>query len=322
MRVLITGGTGFLGLHLCRRMVADGHDVRALVRPTSDCSKLADASVETVTGDVTDRESLERAARDREWVVHAAANLADWGRTGGLQMKVNVDGTRLIAQVCRTLGVKRLLHVSSVAAIGIPNDAMHPANEDFPFNLEDSGLTYHCSKRRAEEAVMAEVARGLDAVIVNPASVKGPHGSQYRGAEILRTVSRARIVPYFTGGICVVHVHDVVEGILAALERGVSGQRYILGGENLTFRALAERAARVIGVQRRFIPFPPTLTRVAWLTLEPWARMRNRRPWITYAVHHCASRPQFYDSSKARATLQYAPRSFDAILDECIGLGA
>ncbi len=302
-------------------MVAEAHEVRVLVRATSASAALAGLPLEKVIGDVTDRESLERAVKGCEWVVHAAANVSDWERDAEQQMRVNVEGTRQLAQVCRGEGVQRLLHVSSVAAIGIPTDARLPADENFPFNLEDSGLTYHLSKRRAEEAVLAQVARGLDAVIVNPASVKGPDGIQYRGAEVLRTVRRARIVPYFTGGICVVHVQDVAEGILAALKRGVRGQRYVLGGENVTFRALAERAANAMRVQRRFVPLPPAVMALARVVLEPWARLRNRRPRFTYAVGYCASRPQFYDSTKARVALRYAPRGLDAILDEGIALG-
>jgi dihydroflavonol-4-reductase len=168
---------------------------------------------------------------------------------------------------------------------------------------------------------MVEVARGLDAVIVNPASIFGPHGTQYRGAEMMRKVRQTQVLPYFTGGLCAVHVQDVVQGTLAVLERGMSGQRYILGGENLTYRALAARTAGVMNLRRRFVPVPPIITGLAAMLLEPWGHLRNRRPRITYAVHYCASRYHFYDSSKARKALGYAPRDFMAILHECLRLG-
>lgn len=322
MRVLVTGGTGFLGSRLCRRLVAQGHRVRVLCRPTSDMRILEELPVERVLGDVTDRESVERAVRDQEVVFHAAADISYWGRDGERQMRVNAEGTRHVAQACRKECVRRLVHVSSVAAIGIPTVPAQPATEDFPFNLEGAGLTYHLSKRRAEEEVTAEVRRGLDAVVVNPASIFGPYGSFYRGAEMMRKVRGSPVVPCFTGGLCAVHVDDVIDGILAALQRGDRGERYILGGENVTFRALVERTARMLGLRRGVVPVPPLVTGLAAAILEPWGRWRGRRPRVTYAIHYCASRYHFYDSSKARKVLGYSPRGFDAILAECLGVGA
>ena len=319
MKVLITGATGFLGAHLCRRMVDDGHTVRVLVRPTSSCAALDGLPVERVLGDVTNFHSMKGAVCNQECVIHAAASL-----TGdeALHQKINVEGTRYVARACRNEGIKRLVHVSSVAAIGIPDDPSRPADENFRFNLNDSGLSYHLSKRRAEEEVMAEVEKGLDAVIVNPASIKGPHGRHYFGAEISRTVRRTRVVPYFTGGICVVHVEDVVNGINAALARGVIGERYILGGENLSFKDIGKKTASALNLRRRFIPLPSLITGVAASVLDPLSRLRGRQPWITYTTHYCACRYQFFDSGKARRNLGYAPRDFEAILEECLRAAA
>jgi dihydroflavonol-4-reductase len=310
MRVLITGGTGFLGSHLCRRMLADGHDVRLLVRSRSHRQD----DVSTVLGDVTAPETLEAAIKDREWVVHAAADLNYWRENPERQMKVNVEGTRNIARACREGGVQRMLHVSSVAAVGIPASSQPPASESFPFNLENSGLVYHLSKRRAEESVLAEVERGLNAVIVNPASVTGPG----RLSGLIRNVRRGPVVPCFSGGNCVVHVADVVDGIRAAIACGKTGQRYILGGENLTFRAMAERAARAMNLSRRFVAIPPFVTGCAAAVFEPWGRWRHRPPKFAHMIHYCANRFLYYDSSKARHELQYCPRDFDGILQDAL----
>ena len=149
MRVLVTGATGFLGSHLCRKLVTDGHWVRILARPTSSLATLEGLRVERIFGDVTDGESVRRAVQGQEWVIHAAANLNYWERDEAVQTRVNVDGTRYVAQACRVEGVKRLVHVSSVAAIGIPTDPARPAGEEFPFNLADSGLGYQIHKRMA-----------------------------------------------------------------------------------------------------------------------------------------------------------------------------
>jgi dihydroflavonol-4-reductase len=318
MKVLITGATGFLGSHLCQRMVLEGYQVRALCRPTSSLSRLAKLPLEKCIGDVTDIKTVEDAVRGSDYVIHAAASMDYWRGDEDRQMKVNAEGTRNVAVAAREAGVTRLLHVSSVAAVGLPVDPQRPANEDFHFNLEDSGLTYHISKRRAEDNVLTEVTRGLDAVIVNPASIQGRN----RTAGLLQSVRRRPVVPCFSGGNCIVDVKDVVEGIVAALQRGEKGRRYILGGENLTFRMLSEKAARAMNLKRRFVTIPPVITSLCATILEPWGRMRNRPPKMTYMIHYCANRFQYFDSGKARRSLGYAPRDVDAILAEYLQDGA
>jgi len=312
MRVLITGATGFLGSRLCPRMIEEGYQVRILCRSTSSPSSLAKLRLEKCLGDVTDMKAVSDAVRGTDYVIHAAANMNYWRQNEGRQMKVNVEGTRNVAVAAREAGVTRLLHVSSVAAVGLPVNPQRPADEDFHFNLEDSGLTYHISKRRAEDNVLAEVTRGLDAVIVNPGSIQG----SMRTAGLLQSVRSKPVVPCFSGGNCIVDVKDVVEGIVAALQRGEKGQRYILGGENLTFRMLSEKAARAMDLKRRFVTIPPVITSLAATILEPWARMTNRPPKMSYMIHYCANRFQYFDSGRARRTLGYIPRDVDTILAE------
>lgn len=314
MTTLITGATGFVGSHLTKRMIAEGHSVRILCRAASSNARLAGLNIEKYVGDVTDYESVRAAISDCEFVIHAAADLSYWSGGEDRQMRVNVDGTRNVARAAREAGVKRLLHVSSVAAIGIPTGPCQPANEQFVFNLENSGLTYHISKRRAEEEVLAEVARGLDAVIVNPASIQG----RERTIALMNSVRRSPFVPCFSGGNCIVDVEDVVHGITAALASGERGQRYILGGENLTFRDLSEKAAKALDLRRRFVSIPPIATKLGAALLEPLARVRNRPPKITYMIHYCANRFQYFDSTKARQRFGYAPRDVNAILKECL----
>jgi dihydroflavonol-4-reductase len=312
MRVLITGATGFLGAHLCQRMVEEGYEVRILCRPTSSFFRLTKLPLEKCIGDVTDIKTVEDAVRGNDYVIHAAANMNYWRGEEEKQMKVNAEGTRNVAVAAREAGVARLLHVSSVAAVGLPVDPQRPADEDFHFNLADSGLSYHISKRQAEDNVLAEVARGLDAVIVNPASIQG----RKRTAGLLQSVRSRPVVPCFSGGNCIVDVKDVVEGIVAALRRGEKGQRYILGGENLTFRMLSEKAAKALNLKRRFVTIPRVVTGLSAAILEPWARIRNKPPKMTYMIHYCANRFQYFDSGKARRNLGFVSRDVDAILAE------
>lgn len=313
MKVLVTGATGFLGSHLCRRFVLEGHEVTAFRRPESNTALLADLTLRHVLGDITEPEAVNEAVKGQDVVIHAAAHLAYWRRVRDVQARINVDGTRHVVQACQQAGVRRLVHVSSVAAIGIPQ-AQRPADETFRFNLDNSGLNYHLSKHRAEQEVQRGCVNGLEAVIVNPGSIFGPHGRSFRGGEMIEKVRRRRVVPYFLGGINVVHVDDVVDGIVRALKLGQSGERYILGGENLTYRRIAEMAAERLRLARQFVPVPPLVTGLAAALTEPVSAWTGKRPRFTYEVHYCSSHYQFYDSSKARKELGFAPRSFEAIV--------
>lgn len=318
MDVLVTGATGFVGSHLCHRLHAQGHRVSVLRRPTSDASPLDGLDLTHVVGDITDPTSVSRAVRGQEIVIHAAGHLDQSPRLAPLQYTVNVEGTRNVVAACRESGVRRLVHLSSVVAVGLPRDRRRPADETLVFNLERSGLRYAISKRHAEDAVLQGVAQGLDAVIVNPSTICGPFRGSFRGREVPAGVRRSPVVPYFLGGRNVVHVRDVVEGTLGALAHGRVGERYILGGENLTWREMAHIAAEVLGCRRVFVPVPPLVTAAA-AALERLGTLAGRRPRITYAVHYAASRFWFYDSRKAAAELGYTARSYREIVEEYFG---
>ncbi len=316
MDILVTGATGFVGVHLCRRLLEDGHRVTVLRRPTSDSSILSGLDLVHVIGDVTDDASVKPAVQGREAVIHAAAHLDQSPHLKNVQYKVNVEGTRNVVAACRESHVRRLVHVSSVAAVGIPSDRHHPADEAFPFNLEGSGLSYHLSKRRAEDVVLEGVSSGLVASIVNPSSICGPHRLGFRGGEVPASVLRSAVVPYFVGGRNMVHVGDVVGGILAVLKRGRPGERYILGGENLTWREMSEIAADALRLKRVFVPVPPLVTGAVALASEAFHSVTGRRSRITNAVHYLASRFLFYDSTKARTELGYHARTYRQIVEE------
>lgn len=317
MDALVTGATGFLGSHLCRRLVKDGLNVTALCRPSSNTDGLTDLPITIKPGDVTDLASVEAAVSGNDFVFHAAAHGVYWGRHKKVQNEINIQGTKNVVTACQKSGVKRLVFVSSITAIGIPDDE-RPAGEDFAFNLEHSSLNYHISKKRAEEIVLDAVENGLDAVIVNPSNIWGPHGKRYRVAEHVEKVRNRRVVPYFTGGICIVHVEDVVDGIMAALHRGKSGERYILGGDNLPLKKIAQLAARSQNLKPRFVPLPTAVTWLAAAVLESVATVSGRRPHITFVTHQLASKFQYYDSSKAQRDLNFRARDFETILAECV----
>lgn len=313
MKILVTGATGFLGSHACRRLVESGHRVAVLARPRSDLRALSGLEVARLIGDVRDAAAVDAAARGQDAVVHAAASRERGAPAADTIMRVNVEGTRQVVTACLRHGA-RLLHVSSTAAIGIPLDRNHPADETFTFNLEGCGLPYHVSKHLAEQEVQRGVARGLDAVIVNPSEIHGPFGTGFRGSAVPGRIERSRFVPCFPGGLCVVHVEDVVDGLVAALARGGRGERYILGGENLTHRELAAIAARALGLRRTLVTLPRWVT---WLaaTASRSATALAGRP-VGRDVHHLTDRFFFYDSAKARRALGFRPRPYVEIARE------
>jgi dihydroflavonol-4-reductase len=318
VKILVTGATGFLGPHLCSRLIEDGHQLTVLRRPSSNAKQLSVLKLDHVIGDVRDLEAVSRAVQQQDAVIHAAASTAYSSVEAELQTHVNVEGTKNIIRACKQNGTK-LVHVSSVAAIGISPDPAKPANEEFVFNLEGSGMTYHITKHRAEEEVMKEVAKGFDAVVVNPALIWGLEHDSYRGSNTLKKPMSNWILPNGPGGQCIVHVADVVKGILQALERGRRGERYILGGDNVSFREMSETTCRQLGILRLHVPIPGMIA-------ECGNRVKNGLHWLLHKqslpVYDKQFCHQFYDSSKARNELGFIARSFQAIVDEWITYGA
>jgi dihydroflavonol-4-reductase len=312
VKVLVTGGSGFLGSHLCQRLTADGHEVTVMRRSSSDVAALENLELNYRVGDVTDGQAVEAALKGHEVVIHAAASIAYCGVSEEVQQRINVEGTRNVAEACRKTGV-RLVHVSSVAAVGITRNPSQPADENFVFNLDDSGLIYHLTKRRAEEEVLRQVREGLDALVVNPALIFGPRVGGYQGAQALGENLGRWVVPHGPGGRCIVHVLDVVDGIIRALERGRRGERYILGGENVTFREMGKAVCRSLGIHRLHLSLPLLLAERGNQAKNWTRRVLGRDPLPTYDGRFCF---QFYESAKAQSELGYSPRSFDAIAAE------
>jgi len=317
MKILVTGATGFLGYHLCRNLVEMGHQVTALRRSTSDTGLLTGLNLNLAMGDVTDRISLDEAVRGQEIVIHAAGHLAYWSRLRDTQNKVNIEGTRNVVDASRRRGVRRLLYVSSVAAIGIPDQGQPPADESFTFNLEDELLNYPISKKRAEEIVIMGCKNGLDAVIVNPAALLGEWGPHYRGSEWVEKIRDRPVAFYYTGGRNLVHVTDVIEGMLSVLERGRSGERYILAGENLTYQDTTRIVAKRLGRIPLLVPVPSIVTRMLSM-FDPLISATGRRPPFTREIHFTSSRFQYYTSAKAERELGYHSRSFSEIVEDIL----
>jgi dihydroflavonol-4-reductase len=258
VKALVTGATGFVGSHVARALVERGHTVRVLHRVSSRLDALAGLSFESALGDVLDLESLRAAVDGCDWVFHAAA-IADYWRADQARMiEVNVEGTRRVLQAAREAGVRRVVFTSSAAAVGGFGDGA-PADETAPFDLPPERFPYGFSKWQAEEIARAAAAAGQEVVIVNPVVVLGPGDLNVLSGDFVLKIHRLSwALPVTTGGAAVVDVRDVARWQIAAAERGVSGERYILGTANMFYPALFALIADVVGVPR------PGLTLPAW----------------------------------------------------------
>jgi dihydroflavonol-4-reductase len=249
IKVLVTGSTGFVGSNLCRGLLSRGATVRAFHRPSSSLRGLDGLEVAHVLGDLTQPETLEAAMQGVEVVFHAAAWMGSSDQAGR-QYAVTVEGTRSVLEAARRTGVRRVVHTSSAAALGIPAPSSRPEmciDERHTWNYRPDFYPYGYAKYLAELEVQKAVARGLDVVIVNPTLIFGA-GDVYRQGESLITLAAdRRITVAVAGGVNCIHVADVVDGQIAALEHGKTGERYILGGENLTYLELLRLLAEATG---------------------------------------------------------------------------
>ncbi len=317
MTVLVTGGTGFVGVNLIRALAADGVRVRALVRPTSSRLGLDIDGVEFVEGDVTDLASLERAAKGCEQAYHVAGwvQITPWGAEQA--HRVNVLGAEKVCKACMTVGVGRLVHTSSIAAVGY-GSLEKPATEEMAWNLGRLRVPYYTTKHEGEAVVRGFVERGLDAVIVNPSYVVGPFDIKPSGGRMMIQIATGRLPGFPTvGGIGFVDVREVVEGMRLAMERGERGERYILNGENISYRDYARRVARLAGVAAPKIAAPYWLLYPAALAAGMLGRLRTGVfTDFNPAVLKTAFCGHYVSGEKSRGKLGLMPRSVDsAIVD-------
>ncbi|MCX6133912.1 MAG: SDR family oxidoreductase [Ignavibacteriales bacterium] len=302
--VLVTGGTGFLGSNLAAALLEGGCNVRILRRAGSDTAALGPLPVEHCIGDVRDVDSLRRAAKGCDTVFHTAALISYWRKERLLMYEVNIQGTRNVAQVCIENGIQRLVHTSSTAAVGFPEDGAL-ADETICFNWEPYDVGYRNSKHRAEGEIQRAVSHGLDAVIVNPTVIIGPGDMHFHGGQLLRDVWRKRIFYYVQGGMSVAYVSDVVRGHLLAARQGRAGERYILSGENLSHREIISTTADVVGGIQPLFRLPQSLVSLVTAASESVAGVLNRRPWVSRELLAGSNLNYHFSCRKAQKELGY-----------------
>jgi dihydroflavonol-4-reductase len=310
MTVLVTGASGFVGSAVLRHLLDAGWEVRALLRQGSDSRNLDGLAVEIVTGDLTDRASLKSALAGCGALFHVAADYRLWTRHPARMFETNVEGTRALMETAAEAGVARIVHTSSVATLGINADGS-PANEETTVAYEDMIGPYKQSKFRAEAEVRRMAAEGgLPVVIVNPSTPVGPRDVKPTptGRMIVEAAS-GRMPAYVDTGLNIAHVDDVAAGHLLAFEHGTVGERYILGGEDMTLGAILGEIATITGGRAPLARIPHNLIVPLAYAVEAWTRIRGGDdPFVTVDGLRMARKKMFFSSEKARRHLGYAPR--------------
>lgn len=317
--VLVTGATGFVGAAVARRLLDHGFRVRALVRPTSVRDNLAGLDVETVTGDLGDPASLERAATGCRGLFHVAADYRLWARHPSELYASNVCGTRHILLAARRAGITRAVVTSSVATLGLHADGS-TADEDTPVALTDMIGHYKRSKFLAERVAQRLAARtGMQIVIVNPATPVGPRDIKPTPTgRLIVDAARGRMPAWVDTGLNVVHVDDVAQGHLLAWQHGGSGRRYLLGAENLGLREIITRVAALNGHGPPRVRLPPgPLLPLAYLA-EGWARLSGRAPTLTVDGIRLARKHMYFSHLRAERELGYRPRPVQQALVDAV----
>jgi dihydroflavonol-4-reductase len=318
MRVLVTGATGFVGAAVARALVHSGTQVRVLVRAGSERRNLKNLAVEIAEGDLTDRASLDRAMADCTAVYHVAADYRLGAREPAQLYRNNVDGTRNIVDAARHAHVERMVYTSSVATIGLPPNGA-PGDEETPVALADMIGHYKRSKYLAEELVRDAARLGFPVVIVNPSTPIGPGDVKPTPTgQLVLDAACGRTPAYVDTGLNIVHVDDVAAGHLLAFQRGRTGERYILGGEDMTLRAILEQIALLVGRKPPRIRLPHgALLPIAWVA-EAFANATGGSTRITVESVRMSRKRMFFSSAKAMRELGYSFRPQRAAFEDAL----
>ncbi len=312
MRIYLTGATGYIGLALCRRLAQDGHELRALVRATSETAELERIGVKLFTGDVTARYSMREGMSGADWVIHAAAEL-DFEAPEERMRRINVDGSENVASLAFKLGVGRLLAISSIAAWGGSPPDGSASQESSPPSLPLPN-SYSVTKRAADEAIAEWAQRGLAVNTVYPSLVYGPPGKKQGFNAFLRMVLKRRL-PAVIGAdrkLTMVHLDDLIEGIVGVMDRAEPGADYLLTGESVELGSLVSEVARLGGVRPPRARLSIGTAALLMLLAAPVYKLRGRRPPLSAAQLASLKRHWSFDDSKARSELGWQPRDLVA----------
>jgi dihydroflavonol-4-reductase len=311
---LVTGATGFLGWHVARLLTERGHKVRALARRTEAIREL---ECETVQGDLRDRESLRRAVAGCGVVFHVAADYRLWVRDAAAMYESNVNGTRNLLEAACEAGAERVVYTSTVGCIGVPEGAL--GDETQSVSLKEMTGPYKKSKLLAEHSALEFARSGLPVIIVNPTAPVGDHDwKPTPTGRIVVDFLRGAMPAYVDTGLNLVDARDTAEGHLLACERGRTGERYILGAENLTLQQIFERLERLSGRRAPTTRIPYAVALAAGAVSTAWAHVTGAEPRAPLDAVRMSRRKMWVSHAKAERELGYKPGPVDPALGRAI----
>jgi len=319
MLALVTGATGFVGSHVARALAERGADLRLLVRSTSNTKNVSDLKADLVSGDLRDPASLEKAVSGCETVFHVAADYRLWVRDPDQMHRTNVEGTRAILGAARKAGIRRVVYTSSVATMGFTSNGQ-PANEDSPVSIDNMIGPYKRSKFVAEQVAIEAARSGLEVVIVNPTTPVGdcdikptPTG------RIVVDFLKKKFPAYVDTGLNLVDVAECARGHIAAFEKGRRGERYILGGENLTLKQILDKLAAITGLPSPSVRVPYVVALATGVVDEVvTGRIRGREPRATIDAVRMGRKKMFVSSAKAERELGWKLVAVDDALRRAV----
>lgn len=317
MKILVTGATGFLGRHLVRRLIKEGYKVRILKEKSDSLNSLKGVKTEVFIGDIRNFSEVKKAVNGCEVVFHLVGIIAYWNRLNQLQYDINVVGVRNLVKACLEYKVQRLIHVSSNVTIGTREDG-ELADEKNLYNLWNLDINYCNTKFLGEAEVYKGISRGLDAVIICPASMYGEGDIRKFKTDMTFNFNFPINLLYPGGGIAVVDVEDVAQGLIKAWQKGRKGEKYLLIGENLSFYDIRKTIAEELGKRPPFIRIPNWgFTLLAYIFL--WiSRITNKRPKLTPEMARFNKIKFYFSNKKAKRELGLTFRPFKESIKKAI----
>lgn len=318
MTTLVTGASGFLGSHVARLLVQRGERARLLLRPTSPTKLLEGLPVERVTGDLRDATSLEKALAGVNTVYHVAADYRLWARNPREIYESNVQGTRNLLQSAGRAGIEKFVYTSTVGTIAVPREGGLP-DENTAASIEEMIGEYKRSKWLAEQEARQAATAGMPVVIVNPATPVGPGDAKPTPTgKIIVDFLNGRMPAYVDTGLNFVPVEDAAAGHLLAAERGRLGERYILGGENLTLKQALQILSQISGRPAPRMCVPHVLALAAGYADAALSRLVGRAPHIPLEGVRMARHSMFVNAEKARAELGFSAGPIAAAFERAV----
>jgi len=319
MKAFVTGATGFVGSHVARVLVEKGAELRLLVRSSSNLKNIEDLKAERVIGDLCDPDSLEKAMLGCDAVFHVAADYRLWVRDPDQMYRANVEGTRGLLKTAKKSGVRRVVYTSSVATMGFTSNG-HLADEDSPVSLDNMIGPYKRSKFMAEQVAMEAGRTEMDVVTVNPTTPVGDRDIKPTPTgRIVVDFLKKKFPAYVDTGLNLVDVDECARGHIEAFEKGKSGERYILGGENLTLKQILDKLAAITGLPSPTIKVPYVVALATGVVDEVFTgRIMGKEPRATIDAVRMGKKKMFVISAKAERDLGWKQVPVDNALRRAV----